>query len=157
MKAFLPLIIVSMVLIIANTIFRIIGPNKLADLTNLLEKAVPQLSQTGEIVKFGEIISMSAIWEIATLLICLYGFGAIFTYIANVIIARVCFKMSQKMRSEIAQKIDRLPLKKLDRTPYGDILSTVINDVDMIGQTLHTSVSNLVGAIVLFIGSLVIE
>ncbi len=155
MKAFLPLIIVSMILIIANTVFRIIGPNKLADLTNILEKAIPQISQTGEILQFGESFELSSIWNIAILLICLYGFGAVFTYIANVIIARVCFKLSQKMRSEIAQKIDKLTLKKLDQTPYGDILSTVINDVDVIGQTLHTSVSTLVGSIVLFFGSLI--
>jgi len=155
MKAFLPLIIVSMILIIANTVFRIIGPNKLADLTNILEKAIPQISQNGEILKFGEPFAMSSIWDIAILLICLYGFGAIFTYIANVIIARVCFKLSQKMRSEIAKKIDKLPLRKLDQTPYGDILSTVTNDVDIIGQTLHTSVSTLVGSIVLFFGSLI--
>ena len=155
LKSYLPLIIISMVLIIANTVFRIVGPSKLADLTNILEKAVPEIGKDGTIVRFGTPFEKSSIWNIAILLISLYGFGAVFSYIANVIIARVCFKMSQKMRSEISSKIDRLPLKKLDKTPYGDILSTVTNDVDMIGQTLHTSVSSLVGAIVLFFGSLI--
>lgn len=154
LKTYMPLIIVSAALIIANTVFRIIGPNKLADITNILVEAVPEIGKNGEILKFGTPFEMSSIWNIAILLICLYAFGAVFSYIANVIIARVCFKMSQKMRSEISSKIDRLPLKKLDKTPYGDILSIVTNDVDMIGQTLHTSVSTLVGAIVLFFGSL---
>ena len=154
LKSFMPLIIVSMVLIIANTIFRIIGPDKLADLTNILEKAVPQFKD-GVLVSMGTPFELSQIWEIGILLIVLYVFGAVFSYIANVIIARVCFKMSQKLRSDISNKIDKLPLKKLDRTPYGDILSTVTNDVDMIGQTLHSSVSTLVGAIVLFFGSLI--
>ncbi|MBP3582156.1 MAG: ABC transporter ATP-binding protein [Clostridia bacterium] len=155
LKTYMPLIIVSAALIIANTVFRIIGPNKLADITNILVEAVPEIGKNGEILKFGTPFEMSSIWNIAILLICLYAFGAVFSYIANVIIARVCFKMSQKMRSEISSKIDRLPLKKLDKTPYGDILSIVTNDVDMIGQTLHTSVSTLVGAIVLFFGSLI--
>ena len=154
LKGFFPLIIVSMILIIANTIFRIVGPNRLAKLTTILEKGVPQI-ENGMIVSMGIPFELSDIWSIAILLICLYVFGAVFSYIANILIARVCFKTSQKLRSDISRKIDRLPLKKLDRTPYGDILSTVINDVDMIGQTLHTSVSSLVGAIVLFFGSLI--
>ena len=145
LKTFLPMIIVSMVLIIANTIFRIIGPDKLADITNLVTESV---------MIPGASVDMPKVWKIATTLICLYVFGAVFSYIANVLIARVCFKMSQKLRSEIDDKINKLPLKTLDRTPYGDILSTVTNDVDIIGQTLHTSVSSLVGAVVLFIGSL---
>ena len=154
LKIYFPLILISVVLIVSNTIFRLIGPNKLADLTNILETAIPKISQTGEILSFGQPFEMSSVWRIGILLICLYVFGAIFSYIANVLIARVCFKMSQKMRSEISSKIDRLPLKKLDRTPYGDILSTITNDVDMVGQTLHTSVSTMVGAVVLFFGSL---
>ena len=155
LKTYMPLIIVSAALIIANTVFRIIGPNQLARITNILVEAVPEIGKNGEILKFGTPFEMSSVWNVATLLICLYAFGAVFSYIANVIIARVCFKMSQKMRSEISSKIDRLPLKKLDKTPYGDILSIVTNDVDIIGQTLHTSVSTLVGAVVLFFGSLI--
>ena len=153
LKPFIPLIIISVTLLIAQTIFRIIGPDKLADITNIVVQAIP-IFANGVMIFPGIPYELSAIWEIAILLISLYVFGAIFGYIANVIIARVCFKMSQKLRSEIDVKISKLPLKTLDRTPYGDILSTVANDVDILGQTLHTSVSNLVGAIVLFIGSL---
>ena len=155
LKIYYPLIIISIILMIANTVFRIVGPSKLAELTNILERAVPQLSSSGELLKVGEEFELSSVWKIAALLITLYGFGAIFTYIANILIARVCFKMSQKMRSEISQKIDKVPLKKLDRTPYGEILSTVINDVDIVGQTLDTSATTLVSSIVLFFGSLI--
>ena len=142
-KPFLPMIIVSTILIIGSTIIRLIGPNKIGDITNIL-----QLSLVG--VPF----EMSAIWEIAITLIILYVFGAIFTYTANIIITKTCFKTSQKLRNEIDEKINKLPLKILDKTPNGDILSTVANDVDIIGDTLHTSVSSLVGAIILFSGSL---
>ena len=153
LKTFMPLIIVSTVLIIVNTVFRIIGPNQLAKLTTLLEKSVPQFSD-GIMISAGTPFEISQVWDIAGVLIVLYTFGAVFSYIANVMIARVCFKSSQRLRSDISNKINRLPLKKLDRTPYGDILSTVINDVDLVGQTLHNSVSSLVGAVVLFFGSL---
>ena len=153
LKPFLPLIIISMVLIIAQTVFRIIGPDQLSKVTDMVTASIP-LFKDGVMVFPGIPYEMSQIWEIAILLICLYVFGALFSYIANVLIARVCFKMSEKLRSEIDNKINKLPLKTLDRTPYGDILSTVANDVDVVGQTLHTSVSSLVGAIVLFSGSL---
>ena len=154
LKNYLPLIIISVALIVAQTVFRIIGPDKLADITNIVVKSIPAF-ENGVMIFPGLPFEMKAIWDIAILLICLYVFGAIFGYIANVLIARVCFKMSQKLRQEIDEKISKLPLKTLDRTPYGDILSTVTNDVDMIGQTLHTTVSSLVGAIVLFLGSLI--
>ncbi len=145
LKSFFPLIFISIVLIVANTVFRLIGPNKIGEITDTIYSSLI----------IGKSFEMSTIWKIATTLIVLYVLGAIFSYIANVLIARVCFKMSQKLRSDISNKIDRLPLKKLDRTPYGNILSTVTNDVDMVGQTLHSSVSSLVGAIVLFLGSLI--
>ena len=153
LKMYMPLIIISTVLIIANTIFRIIGPNQIGKLTTLLEQATP-LYINNVLIKAGIPFEISQVWGIAGVLIVLYAFGAIFSYIANVMIARVCFKSSQKLRSDISTKINRLPLKKLDRTPHGDILSTVINDVDLVGQTLHHSVSTLVGSVVLFFGSL---
>ena len=143
LKTYLPLILVSITLIVASTVIRLIGPNKLGDLTDIISASL-----------MGKPFTMSQIWKIGTLLICLYVFAAIFTYIANLLIGRVCFVMSNKLRREIQEKINKIPLKYIDKVPYGDILSTVTNDVDTIGQTLHTSVSSLVGAVVLFIGSL---
>ncbi len=154
LKVFFPAIIISLLLFAVTTAFRIVGPNQLAKLTNILEKAIPQIGANG-IVSFGKSFELSQIWEIAKLLIILYVLGAIFTYIANILIARACFKTSQKLRSEIAGKINRLPLKKLDRTPYGDILSTVSNDVDLVGDTLLNSLPTLVSAVILFLGSLI--
>ncbi len=145
LKTFMPLIIVSMVLIIASTVIRLVGPNKLGDLTNLISDSLVK----------GKPYTMADIWKIGKLLITLYVFGAVFTYIANYLIGRVCFVMSQKLRSDIQEKINKLPLKYIDKVPYGDVLSVVTNDVDIIGQTLHTSVASLVGAIVLFFGSLI--
>ena len=154
LKSFFPVIVISLVLFAANTVFRIVGPNQLAKLTNILEKSIPQIFADGTFV-LGKSFELSDIWAIAKLLIILYVLGAIFTYIANILIARACFKTSQRLRSEISNKINRLPLKKLDRTPYGNILSTVSNDVDLIGDTLLNSLPTLVSAVVLFLGSLI--
>lgn len=144
LKVYMPLIIVSVTLIVASTIIRLVGPNKLGELTDLISNSFK-----------GKPFTMSQIWKIASLLICLYVLGVVFTYVANYIIGKVCFAlMSNKLRKEIQEKINKLPLKYIDKVPYGDILSTVTNDIDTIGQTLHTSVASLVGAVVLFVGSL---
>ena len=152
LKAFAPLIFVSIALMIASTVFRLIGPNRLGKITTIISKSVPMFIEGVWIP--GKPFEMSQIWPTAIFLISIYVLGAIFTYIANVLIGKVCFKMSKKLRSDIQTKINKLPLSYLDRKPYGEVLSTVVNDVDIIGQTLHTSVSTLVGSIVLFLGSL---
>ena len=154
LKNFMPLIIISTFLIIASTIIRLVGPNKLGELTNIVSGSLPRFDETGKLV-LGTPYSMNSIWKIGGLLIGLYIFGAVFTYIANYLMGRVCFIMSNNLRREIQEKINKLPLKYIDKVPYGDVLSTVTNDIDIIGQTLHSSVSSLVGAIILFLGSLI--
>ena len=135
--------LISIVLIVFATIFRLIGPNKLGELANLIESSIK-----------GEQLSMTNVWKIGALLIVLYSLGAVFTYVNNLLITRVCFKMSQKLRNEISRKINKIPIKYIDKTPYGKVLSTVTNDVDTIGQTLQTGITELLGAAVLFLGSL---
>ena len=145
LKIYMPLIIVSVTLIIASTIIRLIGPNQLGKLTNTISALFK-----------GNPYEMSDIWRVGILLICLYAFGAVFTYIANLLIGKVCFVlMGNKLRKEVQEKINNLPLKYIDKVPYGNVLSIVTNDIDTIGQTLHTSVASLVGAVVLFFGSLI--
>ena len=145
LKTFMPLIISSVALIIISTIFRLVGPDKLGEIATIISNSF----------KTGIDFDMNAIMKIAFTLIVLYVIGFASTYIANILIGKVCFSMSKKLRSEIAEKINRVPLKYIDRTPYGNVLSIVTNDIDIVGQNLHESVSELVGAIVLFIGSLI--
>lgn len=155
LKSYFPIIIISLVLFALNTVFVIVGPDQISKITDILQKALPILNRNGDIVAPGIEFTMSQVWNIAKVLIILYILGSLFTYIANILIARACFKTSQKLRSEIAIKIDKLPLKKLDRTPYGNILSTVSNDVDLVGDTLLNSLPTLVSAVVMILGSLI--
>ena len=144
LKIYMPLIIVSVTLIVASAIIRLIGPNKLGELTDMISRSFK-----------GVPFKMSQVWKIAITLISLYVFSAVCTYVANLLIGKVCFVlMGNKLRKEVQEKINRLPLKYIDKVPYGDVLSIVTNDIDTIGQTLHTSVASLVGAVVLFFGSL---
>lgn len=153
-KSFAPMLIIAIVLVIGATICRLVGPNQLGKITDMITQAIPQIKDN-IIISPGIEINLAEIMDIAFLLIGLFIFSFVATYIANVLIGTVCFKMSKKLRQDISVKINKLPLKYLDRKPYGDVLSTITNDVDMLGQTLQQSASSLVGAIILFSGSLI--
>ncbi|NMB04150.1 MAG: ABC transporter ATP-binding protein, partial [Tissierellia bacterium] len=89
------------------------------------------------------------------LLVFLLSTAGVLSLIEHVIMATVSARISQRLRSGVSAKINRLPLKYFDNTSYGDVLSRVTNDVDAIGQSLNQNLDNLVRAITMFIGSLV--
>ncbi|PQQ47022.1 ABC transporter ATP-binding protein [Bacillus thuringiensis] len=142
-KPYLPTIIFALILAAVGTIFTIIGPNMLSKITDLITEGI-----AGK-------IDITAIGNIALLLAILYGLSFIFSYIQSFIMATITQRVSKRLRTDIADKIDKLPLKYFDSTTYGDVLSRVTNDVDMIGQTLNQSVGSLVTAVVMFLGSLI--
>ena len=141
-RAYLPAIITAIVLAIGGTVCTLIGPEKMKDLTDIIQKGL----LTG--------IDMDAFVEVCIFLVALYAIGAVFSYGQQFIMATVTQKVSKKMRSGINQKINLLPLNYFDTTTKGDILSRVTNDVDTISQTLSQSTANLVSAIALFGGVL---
>ncbi|MBG9455799.1 ABC transporter [Lysinibacillus sphaericus] len=142
-KPYLPATIFALVLATVGTIFTIIGPNMLSDITDLITDGI-----TGE-------IDITAIGKIGLFLAILYGLSFIFNYLQAFIMATITQRVSKKLRTDISNKIDRLPLKYFDSTTYGDVLSRVTNDVDMIGQSLNQSIGSLVTAVVMFFGSLI--
>ncbi|WP_285399908.1 ABC transporter ATP-binding protein [Lysinibacillus sp. fls2-241-R2A-57] len=142
-KPYLPAIIFALVLAVVGTIFTIIGPDKLSEITDLITEGI-----TGE-------IDIAAIGKIGLLLAILYGLSFIFNYIQAFIMATITQRVSKSLRTDISKKIDKLPLKYFDSTTYGDVLSRVTNDVDMIGQSLNQSIGSLVTAVVMFFGSLI--
>lgn len=142
-KPYLPAIIFALVLAVVGTIFTIIGPNKLSEITDLIMDGM-----SGE-------IDITAIGKIGLFLAILYGLSFIFNYIQAFIMATITQRVSKRLRTDISNKIDRLPLKYFDSTTNGDVLSRVTNDVDMIGQSLNQSIGSLVTAAVMFFGSLI--
>ena len=141
----------ALALAMAGAILTVMGPDYIKQLTNELTNALGNIAQGIP----GRDVDLDFIWDIGLFLIIIYVLGAIFNIIEGLIMATVTNKMTKRMRTDIAHKINRLPLKYLDSRSYGDILSRVTNDVDLIGQTLNNSLSTLVGSITLFIGSLI--
>lgn len=141
-KAYIPAVIIALVLAVTGTIFSIIGPDKLQDLTNAVMRGV----QTG--------IDMGEIKDIGFFLVTIYSLSCIFSYIQSFIMTTVTQRVTKNLRTGISQKINKVPLNYFNKTSFGDILSRVTNDIDMIGQTLNMSISNLVTAVTMFFGSL---
>ena len=103
----------------------------------------------------GPEMNMDKIRDIAILLVCLYIISALFTYIEGLSMIKVANLYAKRLRTSISEKINKLPLKFFDHNLSGDILSRVTNDVDTISQSLNNSLSTLVSAGTLFIGSII--
>lgn len=135
-------IVLAILCAVGGAIFSLLGPDKLGELTNEIQEGL------------GGTIDMDAIWSVAAILICFYAASFLLSYSQQWIMASVTQRLSKRLRRDISVKINRLPLKYLDGTSNGDILSRVTNDVDTLGQTLNQSVGALISSVVLFLGSI---
>ena len=96
-----------------------------------------------------------AVWRVVSLLIGLYILSAIFRYIQTWLMTQVTQTVTFRMRRQLSEKINRLPLSYFDKQTYGEVLSRVTNDVDTISQTLNQSLSQVVSSTVMVLGILV--
>ena len=136
-------ILIAVLCAAAGTIFTLVGPDQLSDLTKVITNGL-----------LGA-IDMEEVSRIGFLLVTLYVCGAVLNFTQHFIMTTISQRVSRRMRSQICVKINRLPMSFYGRTSNGDILSRVTNDVDMISQSLNQSVGMLVSAITLFAGSLI--
>lgn len=150
-RSYIVPIVIALAAAAAGTVFQIIGPDKLKELTNVIMKGLPALINGIPAI---ENIDMDAVSNIAWLLVFFYSTSFVLNYLQSLIMATVTQRISKKMRTDISQKVNRLPLNYFDTTSYGDILSRVTNDVDAIGQTLNQSIVSLISAITMLVGSL---
>lgn len=146
---YLPAIAAVMLFAVASTIFSIIGPKILGNATTVLfEGVIAQLTGTGS-------IDFAAVGRILLFLGAVYVTSALFSYIQGLIMAKISTQISYRMRRDISQKINRMPLAYFDRVPNGEVLSRITNDVDTVTQTLNSSMTQIVTSVTQFIGVLV--
>ena len=136
-------ILIAVILSCASSILAILGPDRLKEITNEITRGL----MTG--------IDVDKIKKIANILIVFYASSFVFNYLQSFIMTTVTNKTSKRLRGDISNKINKLPLKYFDRHEIGDTLSRVTNDVDTIGDTLHQGVSGLVSAITMFVGTII--
>ena len=142
-KRYLAVIVVALICAVAGTILTILGPDKLSDLTKVITDGIA----TG--------IDMERIKSIGLTLVAFYVGSAILSFGQQFIMATVTQNVTKQLRSDISGKINRLPMAYYNKTSTGDVLSRVTNDVDMISQSMNQSIGNLVSAVALFFGSLI--
>lgn len=143
-------IIVVFIFAIASTIFMIAGPKILGKATTkLFEGIVAQIAGTGTGIDF------VYIGNIVMIMVALYLTSTVFSYIQGWIMTNVSMKLTYTLRKQIAEKINRLPLRYLDGTNQGEVLSRVTNDVDTVSQTLNQSMTQIITSVTTIIGVLV--
>ena len=130
-----------------------ISINKDASLEELYKKVDELPNNIQEVIK--PTINWNAIKGIVIFLIIIYILSALFNYLESIIMTIVSNKFAKKLRSNITNKINKLPLKYFDNNQVGDVLSRITNDVDTISQSMNQSLSTLVSSITLFLGTLI--
>ncbi|MBC5618484.1 ABC transporter ATP-binding protein/permease [Streptococcus anginosus] len=125
-----------------SSIITVYGPDKLKEITNLITEGMR--SQ----------IDLKAISNIALFLAILYAVGALLNYTQSFIISSVIQHFSKRLRTAIAEKINKLPLRYFDSHSQGDTLSRVTNDVDTVGQSLNQSLGTVISSSLLLVAVL---
>jgi ATP-binding cassette subfamily B protein len=151
-KGFMPVIVVALAIATIGTVFQFIGPEKLSQMTDEIMKGLPAMINGMPVLGA---IDLGAVTNIALLLVFFYGASAILSFAGSYIMATITAKISKNMRTGVSQKINKIPLRYFDKTSIGDVISRVTNDVDTIGQTLNQSLSGLITAITMFVGSMI--
>lgn len=117
-----------------GNILTIIGPNRLAAMTDIVSEGIENS------------VNMEAVTRIGLSLIVIYAFSGLFNLLQGWIMVTVTQTISQRLRSDISYKINKLPMSYFSKTTVGDTLSRVTNDVDTIGRALNMSVQNLLSS-----------
>ena len=136
-------LITAIIAVTIGVVLELLGPNELSKITNLIKEG------------FINGIDISAVTSIAIFLVIIYVVMGIMYLIEGMLVAHVTQKVTKRLRTNISNKINNLPLKTLDKSTKGDILSRITNDADTIGQALNNSTSGVVASIVLFCGSVI--
>ena len=138
----LPLL-VAVVAAICSSIITVYGPTKIKEITNLISDGL--MTE----------IDLEAVSSIASFLVILYVLGIILNYTQAYIFSTSIQHFSKRLRTAIAEKINRLPLAYFDRHSQGDTLSRVTNDVDTAAQSLNQSLGTVISASFLLIAVLI--
>ena len=137
------LIITAMIMAVGSATLGLIAPTFASNVTDEIEAGI-----AGS-------IDMNALMDGIIIMICLYAGQIALMWLQSFIMTTVTQSLTKRMRRDISCKVNRLPLGYFDRTPLGDIMSRVTNDVDTVGQSLNQAVITLVLATVMLIGSTV--
>ena len=134
---------------IGSTVFNIVGPKILGRATTEIFKGLVRK------VSGGSGIDFTKIGKILGMLLVLYLCSALFSFIQGYIMTGVSQKLTYRMRKEISEKINRLPMNYFDKMTHGEVLSRITNDVDTLSQSLNQSATQVITSVATIIGVLI--
>ena len=142
-------IFVVMLFAAFSTIFNVAGPKILGKATTALsEGLMKKIQGTGS-------IDFHKIGLILLIVLALYLASALFSFVQGWIMTGITQKACYRLRREISEKINRMPMKYFESRTYGEVLSRITNDVDTLGQGLNQSITTIITSVATLIGVLV--
>ena len=142
-------ILVVMVFAIIGTVFNVVGPKILGKATTELSRGLmAKIAGTGG-------IDLTKIGQILIFVLGLYVISAVFTFVQHYIMSTISQKICYRMRKEISEKINRMPMKYFESRTYGEVLSRITNDVDTLGMSLSQSINQIITSVTTMFGVLI--
>lgn len=133
---------------ICGTVFDIVGPKILGKATTEIYNGLVSKVSGGSGMDFGRI------GQILLMTLGLYLISALCSFIQGYLMTGVSQKATYRLRKEISEKINRMPMNYFDTKPVGEVLSRVTNDIDTLGQSLNQSATQMITSVTTLIGVL---
>ena len=142
-------LMIVLIFAVGSTIFSIVGPKILGNATTeIFNGLVNKLSGNGGI-DFGKVGS------ILLTVLALYVISAIFSFIQGFTMTQIAQKLTYRLRKDLSEKINKLPMNYFDKKTNGEVLSVITNDIDTLGMNLNQSVTQIITAICTLVGILI--
>ena len=149
MKQYHAAVVVVILCAIASTVFSVIGPDILGKATTELSNGLlAKIQGTGS-------IDFTKIGQILLFVLGLYLLSTLFSFVQGWLMTSVTQKVCYRMRKDISEKIDRMPMAYFESRTYGEVLSRITNDVDTLGQSLNQSITQIITSVATMVGVLV--
>ena len=145
-RKYLPAVIVVMVIAVFSTVFNVVCPKVLGKATTALSDGIMR-----KINGIGG-IDFTYIGKILLFCLGLYLLSVLFNFTQGIIMTGVTQKLCYKMRKDVSEKINRMPLKYFESRTYGEVLSRITNDIDTMGNGLNQSITQLITSVSTVIG-----
>lgn len=144
-------IFIVVIFAIGSSAFSIVGPKVLGKATTeIFEGLIRKVSNQGNAG-----IDFNYIGKVLLILLGLYVISALFSFVQSFIVSGISQKVSYKLRKEISEKINRMPLKYFDKRTHGEVLSRITNDIDTLSQNLNQIMTQIITAVTTLIGVLI--
>lgn len=142
-------VIIVIVFAIISTVFTVVGPKVMGMATTELANGLMGKIQGSGGINFGKIA------QILLITLGLYICSAIFSFVQGFIMTTITQKVCYRMRRELVEKINRMPLKYFESRTHGEVLSRITNDVDTLGMGLNQSITQIITSVASMVGVLI--